>query len=51
MCRTNHGVSVDYYAVGIIVFECMFGYRPYNGSNRQEIRDKVLSKQARIKQS
>lgn len=51
MCRTSHGVSADYYAVGIIVYECMFGYRPYNGSSRQEIRDKVLSKQAKIKRS
>ncbi len=25
MCRQNHGVAVDYFAVGIIAFECMFG--------------------------
>lgn len=25
MCRQNHGVAVDYYAVGIIAYECMFG--------------------------
>lgn len=25
MCKQNHGVSVDYYAVGIIAYECMLG--------------------------
>lgn len=25
MCRQNHGVAVDYYAVGVIGYECMFG--------------------------
>jgi len=25
MCRLNHGVAVDYFALGIIVYECMMG--------------------------
>ena len=25
MCRQNHGISVDYFAVGVMAFECMFG--------------------------
>jgi serine/threonine protein kinase len=25
MCRLNHTVSVDYFAVGVMAFECMFG--------------------------
>lgn len=25
MCRQNHGVSVDYFAVGVMAYECMFG--------------------------
>jgi serine/threonine protein kinase len=25
MCRRNHGIAVDYFAVGIIAFECMNG--------------------------
>ena len=49
MCRCNHGVSSDYYALGVIIFECMFSFRPYLGSTRQEIRDKILSKQVQIK--
>ena len=51
MCRSNHGVAVDYYAVGIIVYECMNGRRPYYGKSRQEIRDQILAKQVQIKKS
>ena len=25
MCRQNHGVAVDYFALGIIAYECMMG--------------------------
>ena len=25
MCRQNHGVAVDYFAIGIIGYECMMG--------------------------
>lgn len=44
MCRCNHGIVIDYYAlgilnidiyIGIIVYECMFGIRPYLGQTRQ----------------
>ena len=45
MCKQNHGVAVDFYAVGVIAYECMLGYRPYNGRGRKEIRDAILNKQ------
>lgn len=51
MCRCNHGIAIDYYALGIIVYECMFGIRPYVGQTRQEIRDKILAKQAVVKKN
>ncbi len=44
MCKQNHGVAVDYYAVGIIAYECMMGRRPYLGRSRKEIRDQILAK-------
>lgn len=25
MCRNNHGVAVDYFAIGVILYECMMG--------------------------
>ena len=50
MCRQNHGIEVDYFALGVICYECMKGRvrpvrrkliykRPYLGRSRKEIRD------------
>ena len=49
MCRQNHGVAVDYFAIGVIGYECMFGKRPYFGKTRKDIRNHILSKQVQIK--
>ena len=46
--RQNHGTSVDYFAVGVILYEIMMGKRPYIGKDRKEIRDDIISKQAKI---
>ena len=51
MCRQNHSVAVDFYALGIIAYELMIGKRPYTGKDRKEIRDAVLKEQASIKKS
>lgn len=45
----NHTVVADYFALGVIGYELMMGQRPYIGKSRKEIRDKVTSKQAKIK--
>lgn len=37
MCRQNHGVAVDFYALGIIAYEMMIGKRPYTGKDRKEV--------------
>lgn len=29
MIRQNHGIQVDYFALGVIAYEFMFGRRPY----------------------
>ena len=39
MCRQNHGLAADYFAVGVIAYECMQGRRPYVGRSRREIRE------------
>jgi serine/threonine protein kinase len=49
MCRQNHGVAADYFAVGVIAYEFMNGRRPYQGKSRKEIRDQILAKQVQIK--
>ncbi len=48
LCRQNHGVAVDYFAMGVIAYECMFGERPYIGLTREEIKDDILSRQVLI---
>lgn len=49
MCRKNHGLAADYFAVGVIAFECMLGRRPYVGKSRREIREQILCRQVQVK--
>ena len=51
ICRQNHTIAVDYFALGVIVYELMTGRRPYIGRDRKEIRDQIISRQAKIKSS
>jgi serine/threonine protein kinase len=51
ICFQNHSFPVDFYALGIIVYECMAGSRPHNGKTRKEIAEEILAKQAAIKES
>jgi serum/glucocorticoid-regulated kinase 1/serum/glucocorticoid-regulated kinase 2 len=44
MFKQNHGVAADYFAVGVIAYECIMGRRPYLGRSRKEIRDAILLK-------
>lgn len=37
MERQDHSLAVDYYAVGVIAYECMLTKRPYMGKNKKEI--------------
>ena len=45
MCRQNHGMAVDFYALGIIVYEFMLGRRPYIGRDRAAVREQILARQ------
>lgn len=51
LCHKNHSFSVDFYALGIIVYECMAGRRPHVGKSRKEILDQVMAKQAVMKET
>lgn len=51
MCAQNHTIAVDYFALGVFAFELMFGFRPYTGKSRTEIKDKILSKQVQVKRT
>ena len=49
MCRQNHGIGVDYYAIGVMVYEFMTGKRPYLGRTRKEIREAILARQVQLR--
>lgn len=50
MCRLNHDASVDYFALGVLMYELMLGKRPYRGQTRKHIREQILAKQVRVTQ-
>ena len=49
MFSQDHTILVDYFAIGVMGYEFMKGYRPYLGKSRKEIKEKIISHQARIK--
>ena len=51
LCNVNHNFSIDYYAVGIITYELMYGHRPYIGKNKHEVKQLILTRQAKIEPS
>ena len=46
--NSNHNFCVDYYALGVIIYEILVGNRPYKGNNRKEIKEDILSKQVLV---
>lgn len=41
----NHSYNVDYYALGITVFELFFKKRPYIGSDMDSLRSEIYQKE------
>lgn len=48
MFHQNHRYEVDFYALGVIVYEVMLGRRPYLGKSRQEIKQRIKENQVLI---
>ena len=48
MYGKNHSFPADFFAIGIIGYEFMMGKRPYKGRSRKEIKEHMLSYQAKI---
>jgi len=51
MCAQNHTIAVDYFALGVMTFEFMFGKRPYVGKSRKEIKEQIMAKQVQVKKN
>ena len=49
MNAENHSFPADFFAIGVIGYEFLLGYRPYNGKNRKEIKEKIFSEKVIIK--
>lgn len=49
LCSQDHGIPADYFALGVILYECITHTRPYSGKTRKDIRDAVLNKQVQLK--
>ena len=49
MLQQGHSYPADFFALGVIGYEFMIGNRPYYGKNRKQIKNFILSYQAKIK--
>ena len=46
--KVNHDFCVDYYALGVIIYEILVGNRPYKGKTRKEMKEEISRKQAYV---
>jgi serine/threonine protein kinase len=46
--RENHSFEVDYFALGVLLYECMVGRRPYQGRTRNEVRESMAEKDVKL---
>ena len=44
----NHTFVSDFFALGVIGYEFMLGFRPYLGGSRKEIKQLIINKQAKV---
>ena len=48
MNAENHSFTADFFAIGVIGYEFLMGFRPYNGKNRKEIKEKIFGEKVEI---
>ena len=46
----DHNFSVDYFSLGVCLYELLMGKRPYHGHGKKELRKDIVSRQAKIKE-
>jgi serine/threonine protein kinase len=44
----NHTIIVDYYALGVMCYEFMYGEKPYPGKTRKELKESIKKKEIKI---
>ena len=50
MYGKNHSFPADYFSIGVIGYEFMMGKRPYKGRGRKEIKEQMLTREAKIEE-
>ena len=46
----DHDFCVDFFSLGVCLYELLMGKRPYHGHNKKDLRKDIISRQARIKE-
>jgi len=49
--KKNHGVAVDYFAIGVVAYELMMLERPYKGFTRHDCQAEILKNEIQLKRS
>ena len=44
----DHDYCVDFFSLGVCLYELLMGKRPYHGHNKKDLRKDIVSRQARI---
>ena len=48
MINKPHDFCVDFFSLGVIIFECIFRCRPYNGEDRKQIKEDIISREIKL---
>jgi serine/threonine kinase 32 len=45
LARVGYQASIDYWSLGVIMFELLFGTRPFRGRNHDDLVDNILNQE------